>query len=42
LTARLLDAGEAQTVGLIDRIHPATELESRPHELAATLAELAP
>ena len=42
LTARLLDAAEAKTVGLIDRIHPAPELESRVRELAANLAELAP
>ena len=39
---RLLDAAEAKTVGLIDRIHPAAELESRVRELAASLAELAP
>jgi len=42
LTARLLDAAEAKAVGLIDRIHPAPELESRVRELAASLAELAP
>ena len=42
LTARLLDAAEAKTVGLIDRVHPAPELESRVRELAASLAELAP
>ena len=42
LTARLLDAAEAKTVGLIDRIHPAPELESRVRELAANLPELAP
>jgi enoyl-CoA hydratase/carnithine racemase len=42
LTARLLDAAEAKTVGLIDRIHPAPELPSRARELAASLAELAP
>jgi enoyl-CoA hydratase/carnithine racemase len=42
LTARLLDAEEARTVGLIDRIHPALELESCARELAASLAELAP
>src|SRR5947209_1281592 len=29
LTARLLDAEEAKASGLIDRIHPAAELESR-------------
>jgi enoyl-CoA hydratase/carnithine racemase len=42
LTARLLDAAEAQTAGLIDQIHPAAELESRTRALAASLAELAP
>ncbi|PYN42178.1 MAG: enoyl-CoA hydratase [Candidatus Rokuibacteriota bacterium] len=42
LTARLLDAAEAKAIGLIDRIHPAPELESRVRELAASLAELAP
>jgi len=42
LTARLLDAEEAKASGLIDRIHPAAELESRARELAASLAELAP
>src|SRR5213594_2103392 len=42
LTARLLDAAEAQAIGLIDRIHPAPELESRARELARSLAELAP
>jgi len=42
LTARLLDTAEAKGVGLIDRIHPAPELESRVRELAASLAELAP
>jgi enoyl-CoA hydratase/carnithine racemase len=42
LTARLLDAEEARTIGLIDRIHPAPELESRARELAASLTELAP
>jgi enoyl-CoA hydratase/carnithine racemase len=33
LTARLLDAEEAKASGLIDRIHPAAELESRAHDL---------
>src|SRR5437867_4445690 len=42
LTARLLDAQEAKMIGLIDRVHPAPELESRTRELAAGLAELAP
>jgi enoyl-CoA hydratase len=35
LTARLLDAAEAQATGLVDQIHPA-------RELAASLAELSP
>jgi enoyl-CoA hydratase len=42
LTARLLDAAEAQAAGLVDHIHPAPELERRARELAASLAELAP
>jgi len=42
LTARLMDAAEAQATGLVDRIHPAPELERRARELAASLAELAP
>jgi hypothetical protein len=42
LTARLLDAAEAQAAGLVDQIHPAPELERRARELAASLAELAP
>ncbi|HZO41782.1 MAG TPA: enoyl-CoA hydratase [Methylomirabilota bacterium] len=42
LTARLLDAEEARANGVIDRIHPAPELEARVRELAASLAEMAP
>jgi enoyl-CoA hydratase/carnithine racemase len=42
LTARLLDAEEAKASGVIDRIHPAEELEARVRELAASLAEMAP
>jgi enoyl-CoA hydratase len=42
LTARLLDAAQAQAAGLVDQIHPAPELEPRARELAASLAELAP
>jgi enoyl-CoA hydratase len=38
----VLDAAEARAVGLIDQIHPHAELESRAHELAGSLAELAP
>ena len=42
LTARLIDAAEAQATGLVDQIHPAPELEQRALALAASLAELAP
>jgi len=42
LTARLLDAGEAKSIGLIDQAHPAEELEARVRDMAARLAELAP
>jgi enoyl-CoA hydratase len=42
LTARLLDATEARSIGLVDQVHPAPELESRARELAARMAELAP
>jgi enoyl-CoA hydratase len=42
LTARLLDAAEAKSIGLVDQVHPAAELEARVRELAARLGELAP
>jgi enoyl-CoA hydratase len=42
LTARLLGAEEAKASGVVDRIHPASELEARVRELAASLAEMAP
>jgi enoyl-CoA hydratase/carnithine racemase len=42
LTARLLDAGEAKSIGLIDQAHPAEELQAKVREMAARLAELAP
>ena len=42
LTARLLDAEEAKTIGLVDQVHPPAELETRARELAARMAELAP
>ena len=42
LTARLLDATEAKTIGLIDQAHPAAELQARVHELATRMAALAP
>jgi enoyl-CoA hydratase len=42
LTARLLDAAEARTIGLVDQVHPADELPGRVRELAERIAELAP
>jgi enoyl-CoA hydratase/carnithine racemase len=42
LTARLLDAAEAKSIGLIDQVHPAADLETRTLELATNLANLAP
>ncbi len=42
LTARLLDAAEARAIGLVDQVHPATELEPRARALASSLAGLAP
>jgi enoyl-CoA hydratase/carnithine racemase len=42
LTARLLDATEARSIGLVDEVHPAEALEARALELARHLAELAP
>lgn len=42
LTARLMEAAEAQAIGLVDEVHPAERLEARVRELAAQLAELAP
>jgi enoyl-CoA hydratase/carnithine racemase len=42
LTARLVSAAEAKTLGLVDQVHPAPELGMRVRELAAQLAELAP
>jgi enoyl-CoA hydratase len=42
LTARLLEAEEARTIGLVDQVHPPAELETRARELAARMAELAP
>jgi enoyl-CoA hydratase len=41
LTARLLDAEEARTIGLVDRVHRLSS-SSRARELAASFAELAP
>jgi enoyl-CoA hydratase/carnithine racemase len=42
LTARLLSANEAKSIGLADEVHPADALEARVRELAARLTELAP
>jgi enoyl-CoA hydratase/carnithine racemase len=42
LTARLLDAAEARTIGLVDEVHPGAALESRVRELAGQISELAP
>jgi enoyl-CoA hydratase/carnithine racemase len=42
LTARLVDAAEAKSIGLVDQVHPAAELERRARELATSLAGMAP
>lgn len=42
LTARLVDAPEAKTLGLVDEVHAAAELEGRTRELAAQIATFAP
>jgi enoyl-CoA hydratase/carnithine racemase len=42
ITARLLGAAEAKTIGLVDEVHPGTTLASRARELAARVAEHAP
>ena len=42
LTARLVDAQEAKTLGLVDRVYPASELLTRVREQAQQLTELAP
>jgi enoyl-CoA hydratase/carnithine racemase len=42
LTARLIDAAEAQALGLVDEVRPAAELEARVRELAHQVAGLAP
>jgi enoyl-CoA hydratase len=42
LTARLMDAREAQQVGLVDEVLPADQLEGRVRELAERIATLAP
>jgi enoyl-CoA hydratase/carnithine racemase len=42
LTARLVEAAEAKTIGLVDEVHPAAALAARTRELAGRLAEHAP
>ena len=42
LTARLIAASEAKTLGLVDEVHPLAALEARARELAARIAEHAP
>ena len=42
LTARLVSAADAKTIGLVDEVHPAAALRGRVKELAAHIAELAP
>ena len=42
LTARLIGAAEAKTMGLVDQVYPLAELEARGRELAARVAEHAP
>ena len=42
LTARLIAASEAKTLGLVDEVHPFAALEGRAREVAARIAEHAP
>jgi enoyl-CoA hydratase len=42
LTARLIGAPEAKTLGLVDEVHPLAALDGRARELAAKLGEHAP
>jgi enoyl-CoA hydratase/carnithine racemase len=42
MTARLVDAGEARAIGLVDEVLPADRLEARVRELAHHMAGLAP
>jgi enoyl-CoA hydratase/carnithine racemase len=42
LTARLVDAPEAKTIGLVDEVHPPEALERRVRELAAQIGTFAP
>jgi enoyl-CoA hydratase/carnithine racemase len=42
LTARLINAPEAKTIGLVDEVHPLAALEPRARELAGTISAHAP
>lgn len=42
LTARLVGAAEARTLGLVDHVYPGAELAAKARALAGQLAELAP
>jgi enoyl-CoA hydratase/carnithine racemase len=42
LTARLVDAPEAKSIGLVDEVHPPDALERRVRELAGQIATFAP
>jgi enoyl-CoA hydratase/carnithine racemase len=42
LTARLIAAEEARSMGLVDQVHPAGDLMARTRELAGRMAEHAP
>jgi enoyl-CoA hydratase/carnithine racemase len=42
LTARLVDATEAKAIGLVDQVHPATDLQAKVDDLAGRMTELAP
>jgi enoyl-CoA hydratase/carnithine racemase len=42
LTARLIGAAEAKTIGLVDEVHPPAALEPRARELATKMSEHAP
>ena len=42
LTAQVVDAQEALRLGLVDEVVPAADLMQRAHELAATIASMAP
>jgi enoyl-CoA hydratase/carnithine racemase len=42
ITARLIGAPEAKTLGLVDEVHPAGALQARARELAARITEHAP